>query len=332
MSELRTYQGRVLPHQDEEVVDQGLSFDVVTLLGRRQLLSMVGVGAATLTLAACTSGGQPTSAGSSSAAASGAAVADGEIPEETAGPYPGDGSNGPDVLEESGIIRSDIRSSFGDSATTAAGVPMVFTLSIIDMVNSDAPFEGVAVYAWHCNRDGEYSLYSDGLEKENYLRGVQVADAKGQVTFTSIFPACYSGRWPHIHFEVYPSKDDITDASKAIATSQLALPKNVCDTVYATKGYEKSVTNLAQVTLASDNVFSDDGGELQLATVTGSVKAGYGITLDVPIDTTTTAGGGGAAPSGTDGRPSGAPSGAPSGGPGGPGPSGMPPAVPTQSN
>ena len=32
-----------------------------------------------------------------------------EIPEETAGPFPGDGSNGPDVLTESGVVRKDIR-------------------------------------------------------------------------------------------------------------------------------------------------------------------------------------------------------------------------------
>ena len=42
---------------------------------------------------------------------SGVEVADGEIPEETAGPYPGDGSNGVNVLSESGIVRSDITTS-----------------------------------------------------------------------------------------------------------------------------------------------------------------------------------------------------------------------------
>jgi hypothetical protein len=31
-----------------------------------------------------------------------------EVPEETAGPYPGDGSNGPNVLDDSGIVRSDM--------------------------------------------------------------------------------------------------------------------------------------------------------------------------------------------------------------------------------
>ena len=80
-------------------------------------------------------------------------------------------------------------------------------------------------------------MYSQGIADQNYLRGVQIADATGVVTFTSIFPACYSGRWPHIHFEVYPDQAGITDASKAIATSQVALPKATCDLVYAQSGY-----------------------------------------------------------------------------------------------
>ena len=46
------------------------------------------------------------------------------------------------------------------------------------------------------------------------LRGVQAADSNGQVTFTSIFPGCYSGRWPHIHFEVYPSLSAATDVAQ----------------------------------------------------------------------------------------------------------------------
>lgn len=47
----------------------------------------------------------------------------GAIPEETAGPYPGDGTDGPNVLTESGVVRSDIRSSFGSLTGTAQGVP-----------------------------------------------------------------------------------------------------------------------------------------------------------------------------------------------------------------
>ena len=89
-------------------------------------------------------------------------------------------------------------------------------------------------------------MYSEAVADENYLRGVQEADDDGKLTFTTVFPACYAGRWPHIHFEVYESLDAATSASDKLRTSQLALPQDVCETVYATEGYEQSVSNLAQ--------------------------------------------------------------------------------------
>ncbi|KQQ07611.1 intradiol ring-cleavage dioxygenase [Rathayibacter sp. Leaf296] len=301
------YQGRRLDRPHEEVVDQGLLFDVGTLFSRRRVLSLIGVGAATMGLAACTTdagGSTDTSSasGSSGTASSGTAstgtTATGEIPDETAGPYPGDGSNGVDVLENSGVVRSDIRSSI-DGGATAAGVPMTLTLTILDTANGDVPFAGAAVYVWHCDAGGKYSMYSSGVEDETYLRGVQVADANGAVTFTSVFPACYSGRWPHIHFEVYPDAASITDAANAIATSQVALPEDACAAVYALDEYSGSTANLAQVSLADDNVFGDDGGVLQLGTTTGDVASGYSVALTARVDTTTaptagTAPGGGA--------------------------------------
>ena len=151
----------------------------------------------------------PSASASATAAASAAAASCAVIPEETAGPFPGDGSNGPDVLNESRIVRQDIRSSFGSSTTTAEGVPLRIQLTIQDAADC-APIAGAAVYLWHCDRDGNYSLYSQGVTDENYLRGVQEADVNGVVTFQSIFPACYPGRWPHAHFEVFPSLDMAT--------------------------------------------------------------------------------------------------------------------------
>ncbi|WP_378144557.1 intradiol ring-cleavage dioxygenase [Cnuibacter sp. UC19_7] len=320
------YQGRLLDHADEPVVDQGAAFDIRTLISRRGVLSLVGLGVGAVALAACTSTatGSGSSSGSSGTAAgtatpsttpaggSATALPAGEIPDETAGPYPGDGSNGPDVLEQSGIVRSDIRSSL-DGGATAAGVPMVLTLILTDMANGDAPFEGVAVYVWHCDAQGRYSMYSEEIEDETYLRGVQVADANGQVTFTSVFPACYSGRWPHIHFEVYPDVGSITDSANAIATSQVALPQSTCEDVYALSDYSGSASNLAQVSLADDNVFGDDGGALELATVSGDSSAGYLVSLAVRVDTTTTPTAG-SAPSGGMGGGSGPSGSGPSGG------------------
>ena len=153
-----TFEGRVLPRPEEELVDQGLGFDVDTLLSRRRLLAVFGIGAAGLGLAACGVGSSSSSSTSSSSASSSASAsgAAGEIPDETAGPYPGDGSNGPDVLEQSGIVRQDIRSSFGEYSGTAEGVPMTLELVVSDLANGGVPFAGVAVYVWHCTREGGY--------------------------------------------------------------------------------------------------------------------------------------------------------------------------------
>ncbi|MFC4783637.1 dioxygenase family protein [Nocardioides sp. MAHUQ-72] len=188
------------------------------------------------------------------------------------------------MLAESGIVRSDITSSFGDATGVAEGVPVTVRLRVQDLSGDDATaLAGAAVYLWHCDRDGSYSMYSSAVADENYLRGVQETDGNGRVEFTSIFPACYDGRWPHMHFEVYRSLDDATSYTNKLRTSQLALPQDVCEQVYGTaEGYDASVANLAKVSLSSDMVFAD-GYSLQLAKVSGSVDAGYTISLNVPV-------------------------------------------------
>ena len=255
--------------------------------GLLRLAARVGISAAALPLFGC-GGSSPTSpsntsagTGTSSGGGTGTNSCSTRIPEETAGPYPDDGSNGPDVLGLTGVVRNDIRSSFAGLSGTAQGVPLTIVLNLVSS-STCAPLAGQAVYLWHCDRSGRYSLYSAGATDQNYLRGVQAADSSGTVTFTSIFPACYSGRWPHIHFEVYPSLSAATSVSNKSATSQIALPKASCDEVYATAGYEQSVTNLSRVSLATDGIFSD-GASLELATMTGSVTGGLTATLTVAV-------------------------------------------------
>ena len=261
--------------------DRGLLYDLPRLVDRRRALALFG-GTALAALAGCSAASTSTGSAATTTAAAAAGGDVDVIPGETAGPYPADGSNGGNVLTESGVVRSDIRSSFGLSTTTAEGVPLTVTLNLVE-ADGDTPVEGAAVYIWHCNRTGQYSMYDRGVADENYLRGVQPTAADGSVTFTSIFPACYSGRWPHIHFEVYKSVDEATAAGQILATSQLALPEETCSAVYATTGYEQSVSNLARVSLDRDMVFGDDGGVSQLATVTGDVTGGYTATLTVGI-------------------------------------------------
>src|SRR5215216_1148138 len=256
------------------------------VMDRRRLLRIAaraGIGVGTLQLFGC--GGTPTSPTSTSDVVTAATTTTGGttssacslIPNETQGPYPGDGSNGPNVLGLSGVVRSDIRSSFAGLSGTAAGVPLTIALTIVS-ASTCAPLAGRVIYIWHCDALGRYSLYSSGAMNQNYLRGVQEADASGRVTFTSIFPGCYAGRWPHIHFEVYPSLAAAGSVANKIATSQIALLKDASDQVYASSGYTGSAANLSQISLATDNVFSD-GAALELATMSGTVSGGLTAAL-----------------------------------------------------
>jgi protocatechuate 3,4-dioxygenase beta subunit len=259
------------------VHDKGLAFDLRTMSRRQMLAAFGGAGALALV------GGSLLDGGAADAAQADAAACLAEVESETAGPFPADGSNGPDVRTLSGIVRSDIRSSFGGYVGTAAGVPLQFSLVVQDL--SCNPLPGAAVYAWHCDRAGNYSLYSSAVTNQNYLRGIQVADTTGKVTFTSIFPACYSGRWPHIHFEVYKTLAYATSGSGPIAkTSQIALPKEVDDVVFQQAGYAQSVINMRRISLATDMVFGDDNAAREMATVTGNVTDGYVATLTISVN------------------------------------------------
>jgi protocatechuate 3,4-dioxygenase beta subunit len=256
--------------------DKGLAFDLPKLISRRQVLGVLAGSLTTAALAACGGGSSTSTSGTATA------TADGEIPEETAGPYPGDGSNGPNVLTESGVVRSDITKSFGDASGVAEGVPATIEMTLLDVAKGGSALAGAAVYVWHCDSAGRYSLYDEGIAEENYLRGVQESDASGKVTFQTIFPAAYAGRWPHIHFEVYESLDAATSGGTKLATSQIAIPQEICEQVYATAGYEQSVANLSQTSLDTDMVFSD-GYKSQLATTSGSVESGIAIKLNAGV-------------------------------------------------
>lgn len=270
------------------------------LTRRRALATLGGIGAAAV-LAACgqsdesspgadatvttATGTGATVTTATGTGATGTTLAAGctVIPEETAGPFPGDGSNGVDVLGVDGVVRADLRPSFGDYVGTAAGVPLEFSLTLVDAADGCSPLGGAAVYAWHCDAAGNYSLYSDAALDQNYLRGVQGSGDDGVVTFTTVFPGCYPGRWPHIHFEVFASVDDATGGGRPIATSQLAFDRSVCEAVYADGRYPSSTESLGQLALATDNVFRDDGAAHQLAATTGSVATGYVANLTVAV-------------------------------------------------
>ena len=197
-------------------------------------------------------------------------------PEETAGPFPADGTNDngegeeANVLDDAEAMRSNITASL-DGSGVQPGVPFTLNVAVMDAATGCVPMPGAAVYVWHANRDGAYSVYNVGMNPghsgDSYLRGVQIADAEGNLSFTTILPGRYSGRASHIHFTVF------TDATLAnrLLTSQMAFDDAQADAWYAAAdGYATSVGGSHN---SQDNIFAD-GVDEQMLTITGDVSTG----------------------------------------------------------
>ena len=266
---------RRMTHHHDDHFDGGFAADLPRLLGRRRLLSLMG-GLGLLSFS-----GAPALALECVA-----------LPWETAGPYPADGSNVKagqvvNALTQEGVIREDLRTSFGGMTPTADGLQLDLELTL---VNADGctPLAGHAIYVWHCDATGLYSLYD--TTDRNYLRGVGISDSEGKVRFTTILPGCYDGRWPHIHFEVFESAEAAISGEASVLTAQIALPEAEAAAVYAADArYSNGTTNLGRITIASDNVFGDNSEAAiaqQTLSITGDPLVSYAGTLTIPVDFT----------------------------------------------
>jgi len=262
---------------------QALAEDLarLRLLDRRCALGLVALAGGAMVLGARSKAGLAATQGRCTAFAT-----------ETDGPFPADGTNRApggtsNVLTIDAFRRSDIRSSVIGSETIAPGVPVELTLTLVDANGDCSPLAGRVVYVWHNDATGGYSLYD--LPDESYLRGVQVADEAGQVRFTTIFPGCYGGRYPHIHFQVFSSLEEASSGRQALLTSQLALPAPECGTVYAdAQTYGRSMANLERTSLARDFIFRDnpaDQMEAMTLSMRGSPAAGYSASATVGLAT-----------------------------------------------
>jgi protocatechuate 3,4-dioxygenase beta subunit len=209
------------------------------------------------------------------------------IESETAGPFPADGTNGNghgilDVLTQKGIVRSDIRPSFGSFTGVATGVPLTVTLQLVDVSGGCSGLAGHAIYVWHCDQLGQYSLYT--LPTQNYLRGLQKTDEHGKVTFKTVFPGCYPGRWPHLHFETFLDRKRATNGTNSLKTTQMALLAGPCHKVYdGDFGYTGSADAFSHITLATDSVFGDDMAAHEQPVMKGNPRDGYAAVMTLGI-------------------------------------------------
>ena len=190
---------------------------------------------------------------------------------ETDGPYPLYA-----ILSNSVLTRSDITEG-------KTGVPLTLTLTLLDLSNGCAPISGAGIYIWHCDKDGVYSGYATstnaGSTSTTFLRGVQVTDSNGQLTFTTIYPGWYAGRITHIHAQVYLN-DSLVEGS-AVATTQLAFPVDITAAVYNSSLYTKG-QNTSVTSFSADNVFSD-GTSTEMLSLSGDTTSGYTATMTISI-------------------------------------------------
>lgn len=278
-----------MKHQHGHSLADDLPLIEKQLLERRKVLRLFALSGAAALLPGCGGGANATAATATPTPSAACVIGS----SETNGPYPADGTNTSNgstsnVLALAGAVRSDLRASFINTSTVAAGVRLDLTIKLVNAANAAnacAALAGYVIYLWHCDGLGRYSLYD--LPNESYLRGIGLTDASGQVSFTTIFPGAYAGRYPHMHLEVFSSLAAATSGRSALLVSQFALPAAQAQAVYADSAvYGNSATRLGQTPLAADNVFGDNTAAQiaqQTITLSGAPASGYAGTVLVGV-------------------------------------------------
>lgn len=253
---------------------------------RKQFLKSLGMSGLLLPLLACQNESEDptasTSAGSSSgdttsgsSTTSSGSTSTGSCtvsPTETEGPFP--------TKDPSSLVKTDIRSD-------RTGIQLDIQITIQNKNNSCAALEGAIVDIWHCDKDGNYSEYGGtSMQSTNYtsvhfLRGRQTSNSNGVVAFTTIFPGWYTSRATHIHVHIYNS------SGRSLLVTQIAFPEGTDSAVAqvnaaSSAGYTKGMSGYTYN--KNDNVFSDDTAGIEIATVTGSVSAGYKLTHTIAVN------------------------------------------------
>lgn len=188
---------------------------------------------------------------------------------ETEGPFP---TKSPSTLVQNNIV--------GDRT----GVPIEIDLTIQSVKTDCAALQGVIVDIWHCDKDGNYSEYGGGgMQSTNYtnyhfLRGRQMTDENGKVSYASIFPGWYNGRATHIHVHIY------NNVGTSLLITQIAFPEgsgSQVELVNSSSGYR----GMNGYTFNSnDNVFSD-GTANEMSTIIGSVSEGFKLQHTIKVNT-----------------------------------------------
>jgi protocatechuate 3,4-dioxygenase beta subunit len=240
-----------------------MAYPLAKRLTRREALELLGAASALVT-AGC-SGDTPTSptattstttttvtdTGGPSSGTTSCAVS----PSETVGPYPSLGD----------YLRRNVTDG-------KPGVPLALTITVVNAASSCVPVANAGVEIWQCDHQGIYSEYGEG-RGQTFLRGIQLTDAQGQVTFETVYPGWYQGRATHIHV-------DVTIGGRSVKVTQIAFPEDVSAEVYRTGVY--AAKGQSTTTNARDNVFADSVSQ-EMITLSGNATSGFSGTFTVGV-------------------------------------------------
>lgn len=158
-------------------------------------------------------------------------------------------------------LRSDIVEDRG-------GVPLRLDLTVVRAARGCRPLAGIAVDVWHADALGTYS--ADGAA---FLRGTQLTDATGTVSFRTIVPGWYAHVAPHVHVKVHP------DAHTEAAT-QVFLPEELLRQVFRRDPYSRRRAPAHPNT--RDDRFAAKGALMTLGPV--AYGAGYRAAFTVGVE------------------------------------------------
>jgi protocatechuate 3,4-dioxygenase beta subunit len=226
----------------------GESIDRRALLRAGGLLTLGGV------LAACTGGTRPSAAPTTTSAAgtttSAAPTTPAPPPAVALLDQAGTCTLTPETIAgptwfDADAVRTDIRDD-------RPGVPLDLAFRV-ERAGTCAPIPGAVVDLWQCDALGVYSGFaraapgqggsaggkdqygdaeSAATTAERWLRGTQVTDPSGVVTFGSVYPGWYPTRTAHLHLKVHLD-------SSTLLTTQLFFDDAVSDGVYAADPYRQ---------------------------------------------------------------------------------------------